>query len=127
MRQNGGVGGHDDDDRPLLLLVIRTTRRCPVVATPRARSNRLISIRHTSRQIRNLLANWDAGDAKIAARAIVTLDEHADCIAAIARVELPRRSADSSLEAMTHHSSSTADIPLGDWTAARAVERREHV
>src|SRR5258708_24302 len=70
----------------------------------------------------NFAANVDPGDAKLVARTIVALHQHADGIATLFRVEDARTGTDPSLEFVTDHARAAADIAFFDRPAVSGIE-----
>ena len=76
---------------------------------------------------RNLSPDRDAVDVKVAAPAVVGLDEDPDGPAAAVLRQHSRRGADSAFELVADHPGAAADAALGDRSARGGVARLEHV
>jgi hypothetical protein len=98
MRQKRRVRRHDDDDRSLFrrLLKRAAAGRRAAARTAGARRQRIV-IGDAPRQIRNLIADWHAGNAHVAARSVIALHQHANRVAALFRREF-RGGADAALK-----------------------------
>ena len=75
----------------------------------------------------DLFAYGDAGDAQLVAASVIALDQNADRVTAIFRIENARGGADASFKFVADHASAAADVAFFDRAAMRGVERVESI
>jgi len=72
-------------------------------------------------------ADWNTGNAQIAAHAVIALNQDTDGVASLFRRQLPRRGPDPALETVAHHPGAAANRAFL-WHAARGrAQGRRHV
>ena len=85
MRQQWRIGGNDDDDRPRAVIFLARCAGASTTAWYR-RPDAHVGRRNARHEIGDLFANRYPGDAQLAPRAVVALDEDADRPPANARI-----------------------------------------
>jgi hypothetical protein len=96
-------------------------------AARHAAPQRGVGSRGAREQVGDLLAHRHAGDAQLAALAVVALHEHAHRVAARRGGHAARRGADAALEAVADHPRAAAHVPLAHRPARGRVERGDGV
>ena len=72
-------------------------------------------------------AHGNSLDGKALACAVVRLDKHPDCEAAVGGRKDPRSSADTALEAVADHACAAADVPLGNGARYCGIDGGDNV
>src|SRR6185503_10718972 len=126
MRKKWSICGDDDDNRTATFQFWRSWRiLCAASCGARRNAARPFTTqrlrqRRASSQICNLLSNRNAQDSQVTA--IVTLDQHADCVATLLGSQDARRRTDPTFKSVAAHSSSTADCSFLHRSRLRVIK-----
>src|SRR5678815_3663453 len=100
MRQQRRVGGDNHDDGAAAFVTTLEIIRCGT-ATSRTTASAGFRKRVAHAHVGDLLTDWHAEDAQIAA--VVALNEHPECVRAAGSIHDLRRRADAALESVAAH------------------------